>query len=213
MGGVRLTESERVVQEITWTVAFFGCVSAPVWLIGGLTAFLKGQPVWQIPWESTEAVPSERGGWLLAVAALAIWLPILPWTQAEQQLRTQVEDAMKSGRIAAGLDLLSAHAQSDFPPQWDPPPRIGYREKSPDLLDVMDLIFTRKDAPWVRECYLDKFRRFLGNDYTMYSASSSGKARLIHILEQIPPQELTAVDEGNLERLLELVAREAQPKR
>jgi hypothetical protein len=95
------------------------------------------------------------------VAAVVVWLPILPWTQAEQQLRTQVEDAMKSGRIAEGLDLLSAHAQTDFPPQWEPPPRINYGEHSPDILHVMDLMSNRLDASWVRECYREKCEQYV----------------------------------------------------
>jgi hypothetical protein len=191
MGGVRLTDSERAVFGATMLVTVLGTLSAPLWGIGGLIAFFSGKPSWQLSPAGPEPagpVPADRGGLALAVASLAIWLPILPWTQAEQRLRSQVELDMKHGRIAEGLDVLSAHAASDFPPQWDPPPRIGYGETAPDILDVMEVIASGDYAPWVRACYLDKFRRYLGDDFTFRYEPKSGAelAQLVRVLQRLP---------------------------
>jgi len=124
--------------------------------------------------------------WILAGLSLAIWLPILPWTQAEQRLRSRVEGDMKAGRIAEALEVMSAHAPSDFPPYWDPPPREGYGETSPSLFDVMDEILTRGSAPWVRAAYVDKLRRHTGNEYWYFVDQDGESARLLLILKQLP---------------------------
>jgi hypothetical protein len=188
MGGVRLTESEAAVYGATMFVTIAGILSAPLWGIGGLIAFFTGKPQWQVPAVDAAPAPASRGALALAVASLAIWVPILPWTQAEQRLRSQVEADMKGGRIADGLDLLSAHPPSDFPPQWEPPPRIGYHETSPDVLDVMEVLLTRDCAPWVRECYLDKLRRYLGYQHSFFYEPILGPEleRLVRVLRRIP---------------------------
>ena len=162
MGGVRLTESESAVAGATMLVGCLGFFSAPIWLIGGLGAFVK-RATWQLPTPTpAETVPVSRGVWALVALSLLVWVPILPFTQPEQRLRAQVERDLKSGRIAEALDLMSAHEPSDFPPGWEPPPHIGYREHSPHILDVMDALVSREVAPWVQAEFVEKFRRSLG---------------------------------------------------
>ncbi|OWK37787.1 hypothetical protein [Fimbriiglobus ruber] len=205
MGGVRQTESESAVSGATMTVACYGLFSAPFWFFCGLNAVLSEKPVWQVPYAPAEATVPTRAVWALAVLSLVIWLPILPWTQAEQQLRSQVERDMNSGRIAEGLDVLSAHAQSDFPPQWEPPPRIGYRASSPPILDVMDVLVVRECAPWVRQCYVNKFGRFVGGVTGFYFGPTRGDelARVVRLLELLPEgPAIVAEHAGRLESLL-----------
>ena len=60
---------------------------------------------------------------------------------------------------------MSRHERDDYPPAWDPPPRLGWPEaEQPAVMDVMRV--TRRSqpaAPWVRQIYIDKFeRRWLG---------------------------------------------------
>jgi hypothetical protein len=189
MGGVRLSESENVIQGATLLVLFFGFLSAPVWGIGGLIALATGKPVWQVPASTPATAPPGRGVWALAALSLAIWLPILPRTQGEQQLRSRVERDMKAGRIADGLDVMSAHAQSDFPPHWDPPPRIGYGEQSPHVLDVLELLLARDRAPWVQALYVDKLRRYIGKEWVFFfdgPRRGTELARMVRILQQVP---------------------------
>lgn len=188
MGGVRLTESEAAVQGATMLIFILGLCSAPIWGIGGLLAFFYGKPTWQVPASNTPSRVPGRAITAMAAASLLVWLPILPWTQSEQRLRSQVERAMQEGRIGEGLDVLSRHLPSDFPPHWDPPPRIGYHETSPHILDVMESIVARDHAPWVRTCYVEKLRRFIGGQYRFaYNANSGTElAQMARILHRIP---------------------------
>jgi hypothetical protein len=187
MGGIRLTQSEAAVAGAALTVFCLGILSAPFWLVLGLVAFFTGRPTWDAPLPSMEPRPS-RGLWALAVASVLVWLPILPLTQSEQLLRVRAERDLKGGRIAEGLDLMSAHAQSDFPPHWDPPPRLGYEEKSPHLLDVMEVLAARDDAPWVRAVYLEKFRRYLEDSAASFDRWHSNQelGRIVRVLQQLP---------------------------
>jgi hypothetical protein len=219
---VRLTESEQVIHAATSLVSCLGVGSAPVWVIGGAVAFATIRPAWQVPDGSKYERPSTIGLWILAVASLAIWLPILPWTQAEQRLRSRVEADMKSGRIADALDLMSAHAQSDFPPQWDPPPRVGYGETSPHIFEVMEAVLARDSAPWVRAIYEDKFRQQISDWWAFNWYAGDRLAALVRILKQLPDgpdiaatqrstihsrlsdSVLLSTDRENLEALLKL---------
>jgi hypothetical protein len=230
MGGVRLTESEAAIHSATFLVSCLGILSAPVWVIGGAVAFFTWRPVWQVPPAPASAPPARREGWVLAALSLAVWVPILPFTQAEQRLRSQVEGDLKSGRIAEGLAVMSAHPQSDFPPQWEPPPRVGYGEKIPPLLDVMEVMLARDAAPWVRAVYVDKLRRCLADQFGLNSYSTNERAALVRILKQLPEgpdiaaehrgalewmssRDLPAAEREDLNALLKRTEKDARPDR
>src|SRR5208283_4264706 len=93
----------------------------------------------------------------LAWASLLVWVIILPFTQREQLLRTSVERAFREGRIADALAVMSAHQLSDFPPYWQPPPRLESQQFAPKPLDIMEVISYSAPAPWVRAVYVEKF--------------------------------------------------------
>jgi hypothetical protein len=95
------------------------------------------------------------------VASLAIWIPILPFTQGEQQVRRRVEIAFREGRFRDALAELSAHHLSDFPPQWEPPPRFPKGDHPAMVLDIYDEILRADAAPWVRQHYLERFKDFV----------------------------------------------------
>jgi hypothetical protein len=182
MGGVRLTESEAIVQGVTVTVCVLGYLTAPLWGIGALVALAVGRPVWNVPAAPAGPPPADRALWLLAALSVLVWLPPMAYTQAEQHRRTRVERDMREGRVAEALEFISAHELSDFPPGWEPPPRIGYGEETPRVLDVLELIVTRDVAPWVRAEYANKLRRYL----TAGSPQSEQPARLTRILHALP---------------------------
>ncbi len=85
--------------------------------IGMLLVLISKQNRWRfatIP--ARFAVP--RWFWVIPAAALAIWIPLLPKPQREQQLRYVVEQDLRRGNIEAALTTLAAHYRSEFPPHW-----------------------------------------------------------------------------------------------
>jgi hypothetical protein len=63
----------------------------------------------------------------LAVASVLIWIFILPITQPPYQRRYAVEQAFRQGRFADALDTMSSYQRTDFPPRWNPPPKVELR--------------------------------------------------------------------------------------
>ncbi len=206
MGGVRLTESEAAVQGATLIVGCLGGLSAPVWGIGALAMFFAVRAKWQVVPAPPEPAPVARGVWGLAASSLLVWLPILPFMQPEQQLRSQVERYMKAGRIAEALDLLSAHEPREFPPGWEPPPRIGYITEKPHILDVMEVVVSREVAPWVRAEFVEKLRRYLGDGlafaYTPVREPELG--RVVGLLQRLPEgPEIAYQHQGSIKSRLD----------
>lgn len=106
-----------------------------------------------------------KGVIAFAAATMAVWFIFLPFTQCEQRLRSDAERLLRRGDIAKGLAAMSRHERDEYPPAWDPPPRIGWPEpEQPAVMDLMQVLATEPaTAPWVREVYIDKFeRRWLG---------------------------------------------------
>ncbi len=186
MAGIGLTESDAFLQGTAMLVSCLGILSAPLWGLLGLLAYFSGHKAWQVPVGTSEMGSPSRGMWTLTALSLAIWLPILPWTQAEQRLRYRVERDMKAGRIAEALDLMSEHSPSDFPPHWDPPPREGYGETSPHLLEVMEVLLAHEVAPWVQTSYMAKFRRYFDTYFFNSVITGNNLAPLVRILKRLP---------------------------
>jgi hypothetical protein len=51
-------------------------------------------------------------------------------TQKEQQLRYEAEHLLRAGDVAAAFRAMSSRQRSEYPPIWDPPPRMGYLEST-----------------------------------------------------------------------------------
>lgn len=160
MGGIRLTESERVLQSTAFMVGIWGTLSWPLWLIATITSaamLFRRATASPLAPETTHRV---RGGaWALAIVALLLGLAMLPLTQPAQQLRTSVEHDLRHGEIQRAVMTLSQHPREAFPPHWDPPPRIAYRETEPPLIDVLEVLGEVEASPWVSELYAEKFAR------------------------------------------------------
>jgi hypothetical protein len=177
MGGIRLTESEQLIQGTAFLIGVLGTITWPIWFLA--TLVLLG---WRRPWESGAPAPDVAPGvstaslWLVAAGALLAWLVVLPITQPPQQLRHQVERRLNNGQIAAALTFMSKHQPSHFPPHWDPPPRPGYGETNPSLLTVLSEL-DAKTATWVRQLYFDKLSYLLHDEafYTLFMRVDSGE--------------------------------------
>jgi hypothetical protein len=161
MGGIRLTESEQVIQATGFMVRILGAATWLIWLVGALVVMARSrgrQP--EQPYNpsalATSRHPVSRGLWVLAAASLLIWAPILPLTQGEQINRRHVETELRKGRIAGAIQFMSQRAREDFPPHWDPPPRAGYGETRPLLVDVLLHLDQPGAALWVKELFRHK---------------------------------------------------------
>jgi hypothetical protein len=191
MGGIRLSESEMVIHNVTFTVQVLGFLSWPIWLFGALVA---AGPTWQL--SDFRELPPKRASpflWSAAAASILIWLLPLPFAQSEQALRHQVETDLRSNRIREALELMSAHERGDFPPHWDPPPRIGYRETEPDIIDVAAHLDILGVDAWVRQVYTEKF-----------SNSLRGQVDEAGIWWELKPEEVErriAIIEGSPDRV------------
>lgn len=160
MGGIPLTESEAVIRRVACDVQGYGALSWLVWFIGSLVVVWSQKREWtplQLTYETAGRVSKLL--WALVVAALLVWIVVLPTTQPPQQLRRAVEADLLDDRIGAGLQTMSAHERDDFPPHWDPPPWHGYGQDKPPLLKVLQAIDEKKTAEWVEEIYFEKFAR------------------------------------------------------
>jgi hypothetical protein len=160
MGGIQQTQGERLIASLAALAVPLSGLLMFVWLIGGAIALGKASGRWGIG--VTSATRISMGVIALAAIYLTPWLAVLPRTQSEQRLRYDVERAMRERRIDAALALMSSHDRRVFPPQWDPPPKVGWDvAEVPAVLDVMERIVQRGDATadWVRAIYVDKFER------------------------------------------------------
>jgi hypothetical protein len=160
MGGIRLTESEEVLLGVTFMLGLVGFLSAPIWLIGTLCAcFIRPRDptTWEhVLSESDTDSSVAKPLWVLSFAALLGWAVILPLTQPQQNNRHTVESLLRRGQISDSLTFMSKRKRADFPPHWDPPPRIGYGEDTPDIWEVMAATNDINVAPWVRSIYIEK---------------------------------------------------------
>jgi len=196
MGGIRHSDGEKLIHCVAIAIRILGSLSLSIWLIGSIVSWIIARPSWAAAGRPVSG--SIAGILVLAAASLLVWLPILPFTQKEQHLRWAVEREMRSGRIDEGLDLMSAHSPGDFPPHWEPPPRVGYRESTPHILDIVEALQRRNDAGWVRSRYIDAFRRFMGEEYAFYDPDECKRGeelkRAALIISQIPEGPAIAAD-------------------
>ncbi|HUG90323.1 MAG TPA: hypothetical protein VML55_05800 [Planctomycetaceae bacterium] len=200
MGGVRLSESEQVLQATKLLVGLAGFLTLPVWFLGTCLSVWLAKGDWQpvVSGDSPRGNVS-RTAWLVGWASLAVWAAVLPFTQAEQQRRWRVERDLRGGRISEALQFLSAREPGDFPPHWDPPPRIAYGDAGPPLLDVLEAVMEGSPRAWVRQVYLDKLSAQLhgGSHWFWYEQSEESQERLLSLLERLPEgREIIAEQRG-----------------
>ena len=182
MGGIQLTDAEKYLAGIVVLTAIAAFYSFPLWLIGAIVVFFRPRR-WNI------AAPGQRSGspmvWLVAAGSVAAGLLALPWTQPEQRLATRAESLLRGGRIEQALAMMSTRQRSDFPPQWEPPPRVGYGEQTPELLDVLEAMTKTPTAGWVRQAYLSSFERvYLQCEGYVMRRGLAARSRLLDALPE-----------------------------
>lgn len=188
MSGTPQTPSDRQIAAIRMLAALVGVMSSILWVPGALAA-LAGR---SMRWSGLETAHPTRLRWMVLAGALAMvmWIPFLPHTQREQKLRYAVVRRFAAKDVAGAVGVLSSHERSEFPPQWEPPPRLGWDETEPDPLDVMEYLLDHPAPPWVREVYVEKFSGYYHPGYFQWNHDVPGMkakaGRVWRLLERLP---------------------------
>ncbi|MBL4591952.1 MAG: hypothetical protein JKY96_08335 [Phycisphaerales bacterium] len=160
MGGIRHSDRDALIASVTFSVTVLSAISAPVWIVGALIATGVLKPKW--PDLSVVADRGRsRGLLILATVALVVFVPLLMMSQPEQINRREAESLLRQGRVADALAIMSDRSQDDYPPHWNPPPKLGYRESSPSLDAVRDAMSAEWPSDWVASIYIAKIDRRL----------------------------------------------------
>jgi hypothetical protein len=192
MGGVRLSERDALIQSVMFNLRVAAVLGCSVWFVGLPVFLARSKPAWALTIDLRHRMRLHPSVWLLPTAALVVWPFVLPGPQSEQRLRRQVEQLLVNDRIAEALDVMSKHRLDEFPPHWDPPPRIAYAGSAPPLLDVMEQVVAAPPADWVREVYVSKLKDRFGDSWgdalRMYweSASRAEQERFAAVMEALP---------------------------
>lgn len=167
MGGMRYSEREQLLMNISMSVLVLTVLSFPVWLVGALVSVANLRTIWSGPTDeasSDQRASAPRGLLRLAIVAVVFWVPILFLTQPAQMRRDEVERLFTQGLVSEGLRLMSRHEPSDFPPMWEPPlsahmdRRTTTAFREPNLLAVCEAMRAEWPAEWVAERYLRRIR-------------------------------------------------------
>jgi hypothetical protein len=212
MGGVRLSQPDEILLGTMLNVIAFGGLSWFVWLTGTCFVIGRREPRWSLA--VAESQPSCRVSkplWGVATLLLVFGASLLLMTQQEQRHRWQAERLLKSGALDEAIDFMSQRARDDFPPIWDPPPRVGYGEKHPAVIDVLVASERRETPEWVRDLYVGKL---IQNSYRTLrhalpfgdEASSSEFSRILDAFEKYVPA--SSFDEYELRVLWDLAGDE-----
>ena len=169
MGGINLSESEIVLSESRLVLLALGTLSWPVWLGGAIWSFTSPPSGTLLDADpGSEPVPlrnSRVAGRCFGLVAVgfAIMLTACVLTQPEQSRRHRVESLLADGYPDQVVEIMSQVQLSDFPPHWDPPPRINWGGDRHQIFKVLGAALSRPDPPaWVVDLYADKLLQYRG---------------------------------------------------
>jgi hypothetical protein len=207
MGGIRLSEADQVVFDVMLVLQVLGIFAWPVWLLG--TGIVAG--IWRRSWHFSpkgSSQPVSVGAWAAGVLPFVVLLPPTIMSQSTQWLRREVESDLRRGRYESALRRMSAHERTDFPPVWNPPPRIGYGETAPPIVEVAEQLTQTKSSSWVRELFLEKLKTKLSTKdpyFTIWQILEEDEMiRYVAVLEKLPERDhLLADNYQGLVRVLE----------
>lgn len=176
MGGLMHSPADAMLIEVGIYVLAVAAASAPVWLVMAVVCGWGKSCEWRAcEWRAGEwraelddaatasegELSSARSAWIFALGTIVAWLPILPFTQAEQRLAWQVDDALAEERIREAIGFLVVHDPEDFPPHFDPRPRFWEGAESPSVWAVLAEMDESEMESWVGELYMAKAERTL----------------------------------------------------
>lgn len=186
MGGIRLTESEDIILGTRFLIILVGVLSAPVWLIGYIACLEAKSPWrWQMSEKPQSNLPVALSAWTFVVVLLTSFIPLLLWSQPEQRKRFQAEQLLRNGLYEQLCEFSREHVASEFPPHWDPPPRVGYAEREPDLAATLIQLKRFQASTWFWDMYLEKIRRKQPNfEFALQNVDNQELAVVIELFSE-----------------------------
>ena len=196
MGGVRMTESERILQGTTLLLQIVGFPSLFILLI---MTFAPSSTLWT-PMMFSQRSRVHGTAWLMAAISILIWPFILPVTQPEQQRRRMAEQLIMARDFSAAFMFMSKHDRADFPPHWSPPPHVAQPNPVPPINDLIEVLIEESPAEWVRAIFIEKFRNTTEQTLTRYGfVSDETLSSTLRILDRLPLSEWLPDDEWRRE--------------
>jgi uncharacterized membrane protein YhaH (DUF805 family) len=192
MAGIRHhTQRETLVRQTAEHLGCVVCVLFPVFLVLAISP-RRLEDADRQSRASEDPPPSRPGRGLLVFALLsvAVWIPVLPLTQPEQQLRFKVERAIQEGRFREAVAEIAVHAREDFPPGWELSSR--WYERSGEGTSVLAMMEAVLEVPesartfgWLRGMVLEHFELSLERWRWHYNPEKHG-VRLARMLVRLP---------------------------
>jgi hypothetical protein len=190
MGGIQLSESERLINEVRASIMLAGFVSWPIWLIGSILLVFRARkraressPARPQDERAVELIPAAAGmgrsddrrneegnlvavgrsAWLLAGAGFVLMGIASCFTQPEQHRRYIAERLLYRGESEAAMAWITRFELRDFPPHWEPPPRISYGEREGDAFRHLGAALRHSATrPWVIDLFGQKLVQVRG---------------------------------------------------
>lgn len=184
MGGLRMTEAEEAIRSINTSVLMWSfLLSLPMLIVYILAArsFRGG-------WFERDVLLRPAGrvkvsAWAVPGCVVLAFVPLLARFQPEQRLRVVAERELMEGRVAEALREMSAHARSEYPPHWDPPPSyasdVGMSRWMPE---VRRALAEGGQADWVRAMYMEKSWRWVCQELHLPEVAMPGEVRFTTLL-------------------------------
>lgn len=171
MGGVRVPQSEEIIVSTRLLITFAAVMSSPVWVIGLLVVwFMRKRWVWSLPSDDQSASSRVSSkAYAIGVLSVLIWIPILPWTQAEQYQRWQAEQMLKSADYRGLAEWSQRVSEKDLPPHWIPPPRLTFGYANLKTIEQSINLLSEDLADWYAEQCLSTLN---GNMWAMFRMSA-----------------------------------------
>ena len=157
MGGLQLTEAERVVRDYQSHVLSILLFGSPTLLFAWIAS---------IPWLKRRRLPAQQERvpkpntagtfWCVPIFALAVGAVGLNQFEPPLYRAARVDRLLLAGDIDTAVGLMRLHGPRDFPPRWNPPPRLRKQSQRPDLESLVAELKEQNAPQWISERLLQR---------------------------------------------------------
>ena len=148
MGGVRLTESEELINVVRGYVILLGGGSWIVWMIGSCIPPHGGHLEPRVASDQKLS----RVHWVVVGSLLAGMGLALSQTQPAQRRRTRIQHLLRKGSMPEAVHTLATLSPTELPPHWDIPPRVSLGERIPSPYALIEAVAAEPQCPeWLFE--------------------------------------------------------------